>query len=63
MITSTVLAVFFVPAFFVAIQGLSELIGGKRPRAHTKPSEPSDEFVPLANGEAAHVGGKELAAS
>jgi hydrophobic/amphiphilic exporter-1 (mainly G- bacteria), HAE1 family len=28
MITSTVLAVFFVPAFYVAVQGLAELIGG-----------------------------------
>jgi HAE1 family hydrophobic/amphiphilic exporter-1 len=45
MITSTVLAVFFVPAFFVALQGLSELIGGKpappadRPPADDRPGE------------------------
>ncbi len=39
MITSTVLAIFFVPAFYVAIQGLIELINGP-PKAIPKDDEP-----------------------
>ena len=40
MITSTVLAVFFVPVFYVAIQGLIEIINGP-PKQH--PKEAPDE--------------------
>lgn len=61
MITSTVLAVFFVPVFYVAIQGLIELISGP-PR---KPGdEPTKEVAPaytpahgvpaIGNGAAPH---------
>jgi HAE1 family hydrophobic/amphiphilic exporter-1 len=39
MITATFLAVFFVPAFFVAMQGLSELINGP-PRPHAGADTP-----------------------
>jgi HAE1 family hydrophobic/amphiphilic exporter-1 len=39
MITATFLAVFFVPAFFVAMQGLSELINGP-PKPHTGADTP-----------------------
>ena len=49
MITSTVLAVLFVPAFYVAIQGLSELIGG--PPRHLR--KPAKAAPPSENGEVA----------
>jgi len=48
MITSTVLAVFFVPAFFVAIQYLIELRNGP-PKPH------AGEVIPVAVGEDAAV--------
>lgn len=50
MITATILAVFFVPAFYVAMQSLSERIGGRRavvvelqPESNTRqPTTPAD---------------------
>jgi multidrug efflux pump len=33
MITATVLAIFFVPVFYVAVRGLSDRLGRKRPAA------------------------------
>ncbi|MFO0849777.1 MAG: multidrug efflux RND transporter permease subunit [Gemmataceae bacterium] len=52
MITATVLAVFFVPSFFVAFQGLAELLGGRRPDrpADRTPAYPAAH----ANGAAGH---------
>lgn len=60
MITSTVLAVFFVPAFFVAIQNLIELRNGPpKPRHAAEEAEPSTNGVPLNGtlhaGETVHV--------
>jgi HAE1 family hydrophobic/amphiphilic exporter-1 len=46
MITATVLAVFFVPAFFVAMQGLSDLLGGRR-----KAPAPVEEVEDLTGAE------------
>src|SRR5207248_1352839 len=54
MITATFLAVFFVPAFFVAMQGLSELINGP-PKPHVGEDVPvaaPDENGEARNGEA-----------
>jgi HAE1 family hydrophobic/amphiphilic exporter-1 len=59
MITSTVLAVFFVPAFYLAIQGLIELINGP-PKPHGNPADPhaKEKEAPVAagNGVASHNG-------
>ncbi len=38
MVTSTVLAVFFTPVFFVTFQWLSEKLSGKQPSPHSTPS-------------------------
>jgi HAE1 family hydrophobic/amphiphilic exporter-1 len=71
MITGTVLAVFFVPAFFVAMQWLSDLFAGRGARHRVEPPASdietvTDAPVPAlvgANGSPAHsaAGGKEVA--
>jgi HAE1 family hydrophobic/amphiphilic exporter-1 len=50
MITSTVLAVFFVPAFYVAVQGLIELLNGP-PKPLPKESTDTDTPVELKREE------------
>jgi HAE1 family hydrophobic/amphiphilic exporter-1 len=52
MITSTVLAVFFVPVFFVAVQGLIELINGP-PKPHVEAVKLSADVQP--DGQAAQA--------
>jgi hydrophobic/amphiphilic exporter-1 (mainly G- bacteria), HAE1 family len=49
MLASTVLAVFFVPVFYVAVQGLIELISGP-PKAHPPAAGPHADghAVPFA---------------
>ena len=47
MITSTFLAVFFVPAFYVAVQLLIELISG--PPRHPGEPKPANEAKPVEN--------------
>ncbi|HVK13336.1 MAG TPA: efflux RND transporter permease subunit [Gemmataceae bacterium] len=47
MLTSTVLAVFFVPIFYVAVQGLIELISGP-PKPHAPPTDVHGDAVPFA---------------
>ena len=47
MLTSTVLAVFFVPVFYVAVQGLIELISGP-PKPHAPDTDVHGPAVPFA---------------
>jgi HAE1 family hydrophobic/amphiphilic exporter-1 len=54
MITSTILAVFFVPVFFVAMQRLSELLNGP-PKPHADAEPGHADHAPGANGHAAEV--------
>jgi HAE1 family hydrophobic/amphiphilic exporter-1 len=56
MITSTVLAVFFVPPFFVALQAFSELLNGPPKPHHGETVPVADEEPEAANGDG-HAGG------
>ncbi len=56
MIAATVLAVFFVPVFYVVMQSLSEWRTGKKTPAEARPPKPAPQIVlPTAHETAAHL--------